>query len=338
MYFACTWIILAATAWAAGAFLRVFRPNSRNGQPCRLRHHNLNSPASLFIPPVPGTEPHAMIDIGKFNTLTIRDISDRQILLAGDDGDIPLIDREPPAGLAPGQTLQVFVYPDGSGQLQATQQQPRAQVDEVAWLRVVEVGHAGAFLDWGLPKDLLVPYSEQKVRMVVGRSYLVRLFLDESNRVAATTHLDDFIQDQAFYYKAGQTVQLIIAEETDLGYKAVVDHRYWGMLYHNEIFQPLRKGQQLTGYIRRVREDQRLDLTLHQGSHGGQVAAAAEKILATLHSHGGYMALTDKTPPETIYSLFGVSKKIFKQAVGGLYRQRRIVIEDAGIRLAPPAP
>jgi hypothetical protein len=276
-----------------------------------------------------------MIDLGKFNNLTISGIRDNEIYLdGGDSGEIALIDKDVPGDLQPGQPLRVFVYIDGHNELQATLKTPKAQTDEVAWLRVVSLSHAGAFLDWGLPKDLLVPFSEQKGRMVEGRFYLVRLFLDENNRIAASTLLEDFLQDQAFYFKEGQTVELIIADETELGVKAVVNHQYWGILYKNEIFQPLQKGQKLTGYIKKIRADNKIDLILNQEKHGQKVDGASEKVLAILEKQGGYIALTDKSPPEMIYDTFGVSKKIFKQAIGGLYKQRKIVIEENGIRLA----
>lgn len=275
-----------------------------------------------------------MIEIGKFNTLTITKKRDTEIYLDGGElGDILLADKQAPADVQVGDSLAVFVYIDGKNQSIATTQVPKVQVDEVAWLRVVSLSHAGAFMDWGLPKDLLVPFSEQKGRMVEGRFYLVRLFLDEDNRIAASTLLDDFIRDEAFYYKDGQSVNLIIADETELGFKAVVDHQYWGVLYKNEIFQPLQKGQQLTGYIKKVRPDNKLDLILSQEKYGQKVDATSAKILAILEKNGGYVALTDKSPPEMIYDTFAVSKKVFKQAIGGLYKQRRIVIEEGGIRL-----
>lgn len=276
-----------------------------------------------------------MIEIGKFNTLTVNKKRDTEVYLDGGElGDIALADTTPPTNCQVGDSLRVFVYIDGKNQTIATTQVPKAQVDEVAWLKVVSLSHAGAFMDWGLPKDLLVPFSEQKTKMVEGRFYLVRLFLDENNRIAASMVLDDFIQDQAFYYKDGQAVELIIADETDLGFKAVVDNQYWGVLYKSEIFQPLQRGQKLTGYIKKVRPDHKLDLVLSQEKYGQKVDATSEKILAILAKRGGYVALTDKSAPEIIYDTFGVSKKVFKQAIGGLYKQRKIVIEEQGIRLA----
>ncbi|MCQ8103566.1 S1-like domain-containing RNA-binding protein [Methylomonas sp. SURF-2] len=277
-----------------------------------------------------------MIELGRLNTLTITDKRDRQLYLDGGElGEIALADKEVDGQV--GDSLQVFVYIDGKNQTIATTQIPKAQVDEVAWLKVVSLSHAGAFLDWGLPKDLLLPFSEQKGKMVEGRSVLVRLFLDEHNRIAASMLLDDFIRDEAFYHKDGQAVTLIIAEETELGFKAVVDHKYWGVLYKNEIFQPLQRGQVLSGFIKKVRPDRKLDLMLSQEKYGQKVDATSDKILAVLAKHGGYIGLTDKSPPEMIYDTFAVSKKVFKQAIGGLYKQRRIVIEDKGIRLVDKA-
>ena len=275
-----------------------------------------------------------MLELGKINTLIISDRRDNQLYLDGGElGEIALADKDVSA--EKGDSLPVLVYIDGKNQTIATTQVPKAQVDEVAWLKVVSLSHAGAFLDWGLPKDLLLPFSEQKGKVVEGRNVLVRLFLDEHNRIVASMLLDDFIQDEAFYYKDGQAVELIIADETELGFKAVVDHTYWGVLYKNEIFQTLKKGQKLSGFIKKVRPDRKLDLILSQEKYGQKVDATSEKILAVLKKHGGFVALTDKSPPEMIYDTFAVSKKVFKQAIGGLYKQRRIVIEDKGIRLAP---
>lgn len=275
-----------------------------------------------------------MIEIGKINRLTISKKLDNQCYLDGGElGELVLVDIANAARQI-GDNVEVFVYIDGKNQTVATTQKPKAQVDEVAWLKVVSLSHAGAFLDWGLPKDLLLPFSEQKGKLVEGRSCLVRLFLDENNRIAASMLLDDFIQDEAFYYKEGQAVELIIADFTELGFKAVVDHKYWGVLYKNEVFQPLKRGQQLTGHIKKVRPDHRLDLILGQEKYGEKVDATSAKILAVLAKHGGHIALTDKSPPEMIYDTFGVSKKVFKQAIGGLYKQRKIVIEEKGIRLS----
>jgi predicted RNA-binding protein (virulence factor B family) len=212
-----------------------------------------------------------------------------------------------------------------------------AQVDEVAWLKVVSLSHAGAFLDWGLPKDLLVPFSEQKQKMTEGRHCLVKLFLDESNRIAASAILDDFIRDEAVYLKEGQKVDLIIADETDLGIKAIINHEFWGVLYKNELFQRLSKGQKITGFIKKIREDKKIDLILSQDKYGQKSDSVAGQILARLRQQGGEMAITDKSPPQLIYDSFSVSKKVFKQALGGLYKRRLITMTETGIRLTEKA-
>ena len=278
-----------------------------------------------------------MIAIGRFNTLPVVRLRDKDIYLQGDDNqEIELIPGKQHPDVTTGSNLEVFVYSDGSGKLWATLDKPYALVDEVAYLKVVSVTHAGAFVDWGMPKDLLVPFSEQKVPMHVGRSYLVRLFLDESNRIAASMLLDDFLQDEAVYYKEGQKVEIIIADPTDLGFKVVVDHQYWGVLYKGEIFQPLERGQKLTAFVKKLRTDYRLDLILDNKNYGVKRDKTTDDILDQLQRHGGYLALTDKSAPELIYRQFGISKKIFKQAIGILYKQRRIVIEESGIRLLNP--
>lgn len=275
-----------------------------------------------------------MIELGKFNNLTISSQRGSHFYLDGGDlGELLLADSAP-TDKQVGDSLNVFVYIDGKNQTIAILQKPLAQVDEVAWLKVVSLSHAGAFLDWGLPKDLLLPFSEQKGKLVEGRYYLVRLFLDESNRIAASMLLDDFIQDEAFYYKEGQAVELMVADFTELGFKVVVDDKYWGLLYKNEVFQPLKRGQKLSGFIKRVRPDHRLDVILSQDKYGQKVDNTSAKIIKVLEKQGGFVSLTDKSPPDVIYDTFGVSKKVFKQAIGGLYKQRKIVIEDKGIRLA----
>lgn len=275
-----------------------------------------------------------MIHIGKFNTLKICRQSDSEIYLdGGDSGEIPLQRQDVRKDYKVGDDLEVFVYTDGQGNLVATTQTPLAQVGEVAWLKVVSLSHAGAFLDWGLPKDLLVPFSEQKQKMVEGRHYLVRVFLDEDNRIAASAILDDFIRDEALYLKEGQPVELIIADETELGTKAVVNHEFWGVLYKNEVFRKLRKGQKIKGYIKKIRADKKIDLSLGQDNNTRQAETTAERILALLKRQRGEMPITDKSEPQLIYDTFGVSKKIFKQALGHLYKRRLITIAEDRVKL-----
>jgi predicted RNA-binding protein (virulence factor B family) len=275
-----------------------------------------------------------MIEIGKFNQLKMIKQHAKEVYLDGGDlGEVLLPVTDLPKNSQLGDTLNVFVYIDAKENLLATTRLPYAQVDDIAWLKCISVSQAGAFLDWGLSKDLLLPYSEQTSKVVEGRSCLVKVFLDESNRVAASMLLDDFLQEEAFYFKAGQQVDLVIADETDLGYKAVINNEFWGVLHKNEIFQRLRKGQKTTGYIKKIREDNKIDLVLQVAKYGDKVDSVTEKILAKLKKQGGVILITDKSPPDEIYKAFGVSKKVFKQSIGTLYKKRIITFGEGSISL-----
>ena len=273
-----------------------------------------------------------MIEIGKINSLKVATrVSSEIYLSSAASASILLVDRKPPP-CAVGEVLEVFVYVDLDGHLAATTTIPKALADEVAWLKVVSVNRVGAFLDWGLPKDLLVPHGEQHLELEVGQSYLVKLFLDHQNRILATTKLDKLIIEEGFYYKVGQKVSLLIADKTDLGIKAVVNNTHWGILYENELFQPVHKGQKLDGYVKQIREDYKIDLCLHQPGYG-KVEDLTDKILAKLKDSQGFLPLSDKSPPKLIYDTFKVSKKVYKQAIGALYKQKLIRIEEDGVRL-----
>jgi len=274
-----------------------------------------------------------MINIGKINKLKVVKQQGANVYLGnGLSGNVLLADRKLPANCDVGDTLDVFVYVDSEGHLAATAKKPLAQVGDIAWLKVVSLNYVGAFLGWGLPKDLLVPFSEQYHEMEVGRSYLVKVFLDEQNRIAATTKIDKLLSDESSDYEVGQKVSLIIADKSDLGVKAIINNSHWGMLYENELFQPVRKGQKLEGYIKQIREDHKIDLSLHQPGYG-KVVSLTDRIIAKLKANDGVLMLSDKSPPEAIYAAFGVSKKVFKQAIGALYKQQLITIDKSGIKL-----
>lgn len=274
-----------------------------------------------------------MITIGKVNKLkVIKQLGPEVYLGSGKSAMVLLADKKLPHPCRLGDTLDVFVYIDAEGHLAATTKMPAAQVGEIAWLKVIAVNYYGAFLDWGLPKDLLVPFSEQYQEMKAGQSYLVKIFLDDKNRIVATSKIDGFIKDESVDFKAGQKVSLIIADKTDLGYKAIVNNTHWGMLYHNELFQAIKKGQKLEGYIKQIRDDKKIDLILHQPGYG-KVEPLTDRILSELKAHHGVLHLSDKSPPEAIYAAFGVSKKVYKQAIGALYKNKQIIIDENGIRL-----
>jgi predicted RNA-binding protein (virulence factor B family) len=201
--------------------------------------------------------------------------------------------------------------------------------------KVVSATEFGAFLDWGFPKDLFVPWVEQHRRMKEGESYVVYIYRDKADRFAASSKIDKFLAEASVDVQDGECVDLLICDETPLGYKAVVNNAYWGLLYKQEVFQPLHYGQRLEGFVKKIRVDGKIDLCLQKPGYE-PVDSLSKKILAHLKVSGGSSALTDKTPPEDIYQFFGVSKKKFKMAVGLLYKERLIVIEKSGLKLVAP--
>jgi predicted RNA-binding protein (virulence factor B family) len=275
-----------------------------------------------------------MAELGKLNTLTVLKKLDFGIYLDGGDGEEILLPRRyVPEGCSVGDELEVFVYLDSEDLLIATTETPKAVVGECAYLSVVEVNRIGAFLDWGLPKDLLVPFGEQQKPMQVGQSYVVYLYIDPaSERIAASTKLDKFLSDTSPYYKEQQQVDLLICGRTDLGYRAVVDGATIGLLFKSDVFKPISIGQKMKGYIKHIREDKKLDLCLQLVSREA-LDDLSEKILAFITAEGGQTTMTEKSPPDVIAKQFGVSKSSYKKALGKLYKKRLIVIEKTHIAL-----
>lgn len=257
------------------------------------------------------------------------------VYLDGDeDGEILLPLKYVPEGSAPGDILNVFIYLDMEERLVATTQQPYAQVGDFACLEVAWVNEYGAFLDWGLMKDLFVPFREQKVKMQKGRRYVVYVDLDEeSYRIMGSARVERYLSRERADYLPGDEVEVMVWQRTDLGYKVIVDNKFGGMLYHNEIFQQLATGMKLPAFVKQVRPDGKIDLELQQAGFR-KVDDFAEVFLQFIKDKGGRTSINDKTDAETIYDTFGVSKKTFKKAVGELYKKRLIVLEDGGIRLA----
>lgn len=275
-----------------------------------------------------------MVEIGKINTLEVVRETDNGLYLDGEElGEILMpkkfvTDEVKIAGWA-----DVFVYTDSEDRLVATTEKPYAKVGEFALMKVVAVSRFGAFLDWGLPKDLLVPFREQKADMLEGRSYIVYVFLDlQTKRIAASAKLDKFLDNTPPDYKMGDEVRVLIADETELGYKAIVNDEHWGMLYKNQVFKPLAIGQKMAAYIHKVRDDEKIDLLLEKPGYE-KVDAISEKIIQVLKENRGFLAVSDKTSPEMIQAMFGISKKNFKKAIGGLYKKRIINFDSDGIRL-----
>lgn len=234
-----------------------------------------------------------------------------------------------------GESLEVFLYLDAQERIVATTHMPLAQVGDFAYLEVAWVNNFGAFLHWGPLKDLFVPFREQKMKMMKGHSYIVHVHLDpETYRIMASAKVEHFLSQDFPPYRTGDQVELLIWQKTDLGLKAIVDGRYGGLLYDTQMFRTLRTGDRVKGYISQVRPDGKLDLSLQCPGQRG-VEDFSAQLLRHLQMNGGQTPLGDKSPAEEIYALFGVSKKVFKKAVGDLYRQRLIEISDTGIRLTP---
>ncbi len=275
-----------------------------------------------------------MTEIGKMNRLRVISTDEAGVWLDGGElGNIlmprSLADKDYRIDDQP----EVFLYHDSERQLMATTKVPFAMVNEFALLKVVSVSPAGAFLDWGLKKDLLVPFGEQKQKMQEGKSYIVFvLFDDKSARIIASSKLAKFLGRESMDLHEGQEVSLLISNQTEIGFEAIINNSLSGLLYKNEVFQPLRKGQKITGYIKKIREDGKIDLCLQKPGHE-KIAGISENIINALKKQGGFIAVTDKSPAEVIYSLFGISKKTYKKAIGSLYKERMIAIEETGIRL-----
>ena len=277
-----------------------------------------------------------MLNIGNYNTLKIIKILSFGAYLDGGDGkEILLPTRYVPDGAQVGDEVKAFIYHDNEGRLIATTLHPNAVVGEFAFMQVKSVNTMGAFLDWGLMKDLLVPYKEQKLTMREGKWYLVYVRLDHvTGRIMASARIEKFLNNISPKYEFNQEVSLLVADDTEIGYKVIVNNLHWGMVYHNQVFQRLEKGEHLKGYVKEIREDDKLDISLTPLGYQ-KVDGIAQTILQALQMQNGFLPVHDKSDPEVIYSLFRCSKKAFKQAIGALYRQHRIALEPDGIRLIP---
>ena len=234
----------------------------------------------------------------------------------------------------PGDEVEVFIYHDNEGRLIATTARPLATVGEFKFMEVKSVNNTGAFLEWGLMKDLLVPFKEQKMPMREGRWYLVYVHLDHiTGRIVASARIDKYLDNVMPEYTFNQEVNLLVADETEIGYKVIINNLHWGLVYYNEVFRRLEKGEEIKGYIKEVREDEKIDVSLVPLGYQ-KIEGLAGTILESLKSQGGFIAVHDKSDPEVIQSLFQCSKKSFKQAIGALYKQHLITLENGGISLA----
>jgi predicted RNA-binding protein (virulence factor B family) len=274
-----------------------------------------------------------MINVGQIYELEVVKAVEFGFYLDAENlGEVLLPNKFAPDDVAIGDTVEVFLYHDSEGRPIATNQEPKALVGEFAYLKVVSDSAVGAFLDWGLDKDVLVPFAEQHRPMEVEHSYLVYLYIGLDGRITASSKIDKFLDDEKPHdFKPQQKVDLIIANSTDLGYKAIINHSHWGVLYKNEVHQRLSFGQYKKGFIKHIRPDGKIDLSLQGGKETRD--KYAKIILNYLNKQDGFAPVHDKSDPALISDLFGMSKGAFKKAIGGLYKQRIISIEKDGIRL-----
>ncbi|MCG6200924.1 S1 RNA-binding domain-containing protein [Psychromonas antarctica] len=275
-----------------------------------------------------------MIKIGAYNELTIVKEVDFGLYLDGiEEGEILLPRRYVTDDMLIGDKVTVFLYFDSEDRLIATTQRAKAEAGEFTSLKVIDTNQAGAFLDWGLPKDLLVPFNQQKIPMKLGYGYVVYVYQDDiSDRLVASSKLDRFLDREPVNYRAGEKVDLLIADKTDLGFKAIINNKHWGVLFESEVFGEMGIGKKCKGYIRRVRDDGKIDLSMTEVGYS-KIDGMADRILQALNQHQGYLQLSDKSAPDKIAKILKMSKGNFKKAIGQLYRKSLIDIEDNGIRL-----
>ena len=274
------------------------------------------------------------IELGKFIRLkVVKSVDFGMYLDGGEEGEILLPARYVPEGCEIGDELNVFLYLDNEERLVATTLTPLVQVGEFAYLEVAWVNQYGAFLNWGLMKDLFVPFREQKMKMQVGKKYVIHAHLDdESYRIVASAKVDRYLSKEKAPYASGQEVDVLIWQKTDLGFKAIINNEYSGLIYESEVFQPLHTGMRLKAYVKQVREDGKIDLMIQRPGMG-KVEDFSKILLDYIREQGGFTPMNDKSPADEIYALFGVSKKTFKKAVGDLYKKRLIVLEKDGMRM-----
>jgi uncharacterized protein len=276
-----------------------------------------------------------MIKIGQYNTLEVVKLVDFGVFLDGgeDIGNILLPKNSVPAGTQLGDELKVFIYFDSQDDIIATTTEPLVQVGEFAKLRVVGVSSFGAFVDWGLVKDLLVPFSEQRRKLEEGDNVMLRVYTDKaSGRIVGSTKFNRFLDNTPAEYTVGQEVKVVIVEITDLGYKVAIENEHWGLIFKTESFGKLFVGKKLKAFVKELRPDGKISLSLQKAGRG-KVDDLSDKVLKSLERKGGFMPLSDKSSPDEIFEAFRTSKATFKKTIGGLYKQGLIEITREGIQL-----
>tara|TARA_R110000850_G_scaffold140828_1_gene262390 strand:+ start:260 stop:1099 length:840 start_codon:yes stop_codon:yes gene_type:complete len=274
------------------------------------------------------------VELGKYNTLTIVRHTSVGFFLEDENGDDVLLPvKWVPEGAKEGDEVEVFIYLDSEERPIATTMKPKAIVGEFAYLKAKQVSRIGAFMDWGLEKDLFVPFIEQEGRMQEGQWYIVYVYIDKmTDRIAGSAKIENFVEKRDIMLKPDQAVSLLIGKQTPLGYNVIVDNQYLGLIYENEIFKNVSTGDRTTGYVKNIREDDKIDIILQKPGYAA-VEPNAQRILEILKANDGYLDLNDKSDPDEISRRLEMSKKTFKKAIGGLFRQKLITIEDDGVRL-----
>ena len=278
-----------------------------------------------------------MVELGKYNTLKAFRETDYGWYLMDDSEteEVLLPNKFVPENLEQGTALEVFVYNDSEDRVTATTQKPKITRGNFACLKVAATTNFGAFMDWGLDKDLLVPFSEQRKKMEEGDWYIIFLYLDEdSDRLVGSNKWLSFVEKEEIDLKLGEEVELLIAEGSELGVKVIINNFYTGLIFQNEIFHEIHRGDRIKGYIKNIREDGKIDVSLQKQGYENTISDISTQVLSEIKSRGGYLSLTDKSAPGEIYAQLEMSKKNFKKAIGTLYKQKLIRIEKDGIFLA----
>jgi predicted RNA-binding protein (virulence factor B family) len=276
-----------------------------------------------------------MLQLGKRNDMVVARKVDFGVYLDGGDiGDVLLPKRYVPEGCKVGDTINVFLYLDNEERLVATTKKSMVEVNHFAFLEVKWINEHGAFLDWGLMKDLFCPFREQKMKMQVGRKYVVYAYIDAvTYRIVASAKVEKFLSDEEPPYSNGDEVEILVQQKTDLGFKAIIDDKFGGMIFDNDVFKEIRTGDRMKAYIKQIRPDGKIDLSLQPSGRENVVGFAGRLLRTLIETESGFLPYHDKTSPDEIYAAFGVSKKTFKKAVGDLYKHFYITIESNGIAL-----
>lgn len=281
---------------------------------------------------------YSALNVGAYNRLAVAGFNKFGVIFESDDGEeilLPQRDIPRKRSLEIGDELNLFVYHDNKNRLVATTQRPFATVGQFADLQVAEINDVGIFLDWGLPKDLLMPFSEEVGTLYPGDYTIVHLYLDDrSARITASAKIDRFLDQTPPRYRDGEKVNLLVADQTAMGFKVIINHQHWGLVHNNELFRPLEIGETTEGFIKQIREDGKIDISLQPTAEDTRERLET-LIMRRLSEHGGRLPLSDKSNPADIHKMFGVSKGNFKRAIGGLFKEQKIIIRPHEIIYNP---